>query len=184
MEAELHRSIWFAGDAFSAADIQMSYPIEASVRRAGLDQRRPKLMAYLERIRERPAYRRAVERGGAAIAYCLMRLLNSDLVLTRLALGKASKDDPTGASGRARWRAQALCGCGAALDPACELGALVGAHPQPVLGAPDDDVVGGLGPFLGDEITRFALVEVGAEEAAEVGERSRRRPRSFSARAP
>ena len=35
----------------------MSYPIEASVRRAGLDQRRPKLMAYLERIRGRPAYR-------------------------------------------------------------------------------------------------------------------------------
>ena len=41
MEAELDRSTWFAGDAFSAADIQMSYPIEASVRRAGLDQRCP-----------------------------------------------------------------------------------------------------------------------------------------------
>ena len=67
MEAELTRSTWFAGDVFSAADIQMSYPIEASVRRAGLDQRRPRLMAYLERIRERPAYRRAVERGGAAM---------------------------------------------------------------------------------------------------------------------
>jgi len=67
MEAELGRSTWFAGDAFSAADIQMSYPIEASARRAGLDQRRPKLMAYLERIRERPAFRRAVERGGAAM---------------------------------------------------------------------------------------------------------------------
>ena len=67
MEAELGRSTWFAGDAFSAADIQMSYPIEASVRRAGLDLRRPKLMAYLERIRERPAYRRAAERGGAAM---------------------------------------------------------------------------------------------------------------------
>ena len=67
MEAELNRSTWFAGDVFSAADIQMSYPIEASVRRAGLDQRRPKLMAYLERIHGRPAYRRAVERGGAAL---------------------------------------------------------------------------------------------------------------------
>ncbi|THD44371.1 MAG: glutathione S-transferase [Bradyrhizobium sp.] len=64
MEAELNRSTWFAGEAFSAADIQMSYPIEASVRRAGLDARRPKLMAYLQRIRERPAYRRAAERGG------------------------------------------------------------------------------------------------------------------------
>ena len=67
MEAELNRSTWFAGDAFSAADIQMSYPIEASVRRAGLDQRRPKLMAYLDRIHQRAAYRRAVERGGAAM---------------------------------------------------------------------------------------------------------------------
>jgi glutathione S-transferase len=67
MEAELDRSTWFAGDAFSAADIQMSYPIEASVRRAGLDQRRPKLMAYLERIRERSTHQRAVERGGPAM---------------------------------------------------------------------------------------------------------------------
>jgi len=67
MEAELSRSTWFAGEAFSAADIQMSYPIEASVRRAGLNQSRPKLMAYLERIRERPAYQRAVSRGGGAI---------------------------------------------------------------------------------------------------------------------
>ena len=64
MEAELGCSIWFAGEAFSAADIQMSYPIEASVRRGGLDKSRPRLMAYLQRIRERPAYRRALERGG------------------------------------------------------------------------------------------------------------------------
>ena len=66
MELELDRSIWFAGDAFSAADIQMSYPIEASVRRAGLDQGRPKLIAYLERIRARPAYQRAAARGDGA----------------------------------------------------------------------------------------------------------------------
>jgi glutathione S-transferase len=66
MEAELNRSTWFAGDAFCAADIQMSYPIEASLRRAGLDQSRPKLMAYLQRIRARPAYQRADARGAAA----------------------------------------------------------------------------------------------------------------------
>jgi glutathione S-transferase len=64
MEAELGRSIWFAGEAFSAADIQMSYPVEASARRGGLDKSRPRLIAYLQRIRERPAYRRALERGG------------------------------------------------------------------------------------------------------------------------
>lgn len=64
LEAELGKSRWFAGDAFTAADIQMSYPIEAAVARAGLDSSRPNLMAFIERIRDRPAYRRALERGG------------------------------------------------------------------------------------------------------------------------
>lgn len=64
MEAELGKSEWFAGDAFSAADVQMSFPIEAASMRAGLDASRPKLMAFLKRIHARPAYRRALERGG------------------------------------------------------------------------------------------------------------------------
>ena len=64
MEAELGRSDWFAGVEFSAADIQMSFPIEASAQRAGLDASRPKLMAFLKRIHARPAYRQALERGG------------------------------------------------------------------------------------------------------------------------
>jgi glutathione S-transferase len=64
MEAELGRSEWFAGDAFSAADIQMSFPVEAAAQRAGLDASRPRLMAFLKRIHARPAYRRALERGG------------------------------------------------------------------------------------------------------------------------
>ena len=64
MEAELGRSEWFAGDEFSAADIQMSFPVEASAQRAGLDASRPKLMAFLKRIHARPAYQRALERGG------------------------------------------------------------------------------------------------------------------------
>ena len=64
MEAELGRSEWFAGHDFSAADIQMSFPVEASAQRAGLDASRPKLMAFLKRIHARPAYRRALERGG------------------------------------------------------------------------------------------------------------------------
>lgn len=64
MEAELSKSEWFAGDEFSGADIQMSFPVEASQARGGLDSKRPKLMAYLERIHARPAYRRALERGG------------------------------------------------------------------------------------------------------------------------
>ena len=64
MEAELGQSEWFAGQEFSAADIQMSFPVEASAQRAGLDASRPKLVAFLKRIHARPAYRRALERGG------------------------------------------------------------------------------------------------------------------------
>ena len=64
MEAELGKSEWFAGNEFSAADIQMSFPIEASAQRAGLDASRPKLMAFLKRIHARPAYKKALERGG------------------------------------------------------------------------------------------------------------------------
>ncbi|RSZ41185.1 MULTISPECIES: glutathione S-transferase [unclassified Variovorax] len=64
MEAELGKSEWFAGDAFTGADIQMSFVVEASRARGGLDAKRPKLLAYLERIHARPAYKRALERGG------------------------------------------------------------------------------------------------------------------------
>ena len=64
MEGELARSTWFAGDEFSAADIQMSFPIEAGALRAGLKTGRPKLATWLERIHQRPAYQRALARGG------------------------------------------------------------------------------------------------------------------------
>ena len=64
MEAELGKSEWFAGNDFSAADIQMSFPVEAAAMRAGLDASRPRLMAYLKKIHARPAYRKALERGG------------------------------------------------------------------------------------------------------------------------
>jgi glutathione S-transferase len=64
MEAELAQRPWFAGAEFSAADIQMSFPLEAAAQRAGLDAKRPKLMAWLGRIHARPAYQRALERGG------------------------------------------------------------------------------------------------------------------------
>ena len=64
MEAELGKSEWFAGAEFSAADIQMSFPLEAAAQRAGLDASRPKLMAFLKRIHARPTYRQALKRGG------------------------------------------------------------------------------------------------------------------------
>ena len=64
MEAELSQREWFAGNDFSAADVQMSFPVEAAVQRAGLDASRPRLMAFLKRIHARPAYQKALERGG------------------------------------------------------------------------------------------------------------------------
>jgi glutathione S-transferase len=64
MEAELTKRAWFAGKEFTAADVQMSFPVEAAAQRAGLDGSRPKLMAWLKRIHARPAYRQALERGG------------------------------------------------------------------------------------------------------------------------
>ncbi len=64
MEGELSKSEWFVGNEFSAADVQMSFPIEAAAQRAGLDGSRPKLMNWLKRIHARPAYRKALERGG------------------------------------------------------------------------------------------------------------------------
>ncbi|MGZ5250789.1 MAG: glutathione S-transferase family protein [Caldimonas sp.] len=64
MEAELNKSEWFAGNDFSAADLQMSFPVEAAAQRAGLDASRPKLLTFLKKIHARPAFRRALERGG------------------------------------------------------------------------------------------------------------------------
>ena len=62
-ERELAGSGWFAGGEFSAADIMMSFPVETAAVRAG-GAGRPALKGFLERIHARPAYRKALERGG------------------------------------------------------------------------------------------------------------------------
>ena len=64
LEAEIGKSQWFAGNDFTAADIQMSFPLEAAVAQSNLNASRPKLTAFLDRIHLRPAYQRALERGG------------------------------------------------------------------------------------------------------------------------
>jgi len=64
MESELAARPWFAGDDFTAADVQMSFPLEAARSRAGLAAGRPKLVDFLSRIQGRSAYQRALERGG------------------------------------------------------------------------------------------------------------------------
>jgi len=64
LEAELGSRQWFVGDDFTAADIQLSFPLEAAAARGGLNGSRPGLHSFLARIHARPAYRRAQERGG------------------------------------------------------------------------------------------------------------------------
>lgn len=63
MEAELERGPWFAGEAFTAADVMMSFPVETQNARASLKDA-PRLAAWLDAIHARPAYRAALERGG------------------------------------------------------------------------------------------------------------------------
>ena len=63
-EAELARRPWFAGDQFSAADIMMSFPVETAAVRAPYGAEAGHVKAFLERIHARPAYQRALERGG------------------------------------------------------------------------------------------------------------------------
>jgi len=64
MEAELAKAPWFAGKAFTAADVMMSFVVEAAAATGALDAKRPKLVDWLKRIQARPAYQRAIERGG------------------------------------------------------------------------------------------------------------------------
>ena len=64
LEGELAGHDWFVGEHFSAADIQMSFPLEAAQARGGLDARYPRLLAFLSRIHARPAYERALAKGG------------------------------------------------------------------------------------------------------------------------
>jgi glutathione S-transferase len=64
MESELGKHEWFVGNEFTAADIQMSFPCEIAVVRGGTGKARPKLAAFVERIHARPAYKRALEKGG------------------------------------------------------------------------------------------------------------------------
>jgi glutathione S-transferase len=64
VEASLAQRPWFAGDAFGAADVMMSFPLEAARSRGGLGPSRPATMAWLEAIHARPAYQAALKAGG------------------------------------------------------------------------------------------------------------------------
>ena len=62
-ESELTRYAWFAGEEFTAADIQMSFPLQAAAARAGMALGE-KVRGFLERIHVRSAYQRALAAGG------------------------------------------------------------------------------------------------------------------------
>lgn len=64
VESELKQRPWFAGDAMTAADIMMSFPLEAARSRAGLNTARPATIAWLEKVHARPAYQAALAQGG------------------------------------------------------------------------------------------------------------------------
>jgi glutathione S-transferase len=65
MEGELAPGRFFIGDTLTGADINMSFPLEAAAARGGLNQASyPKLWALLQTMQARPAYQRALERGG------------------------------------------------------------------------------------------------------------------------
>jgi len=64
MEKSLSESLWFCGDEMTAADVQMSFAVEAAEVRSNLSDDYPQLAAFLARVRSRPAYQAALEKGG------------------------------------------------------------------------------------------------------------------------
>ncbi len=64
VEQSLDNKEWLVGDALSAADIQMSFPLEACVARGIAGDNCPNIRAYIERIHARPAYQQALSKGG------------------------------------------------------------------------------------------------------------------------
>jgi glutathione S-transferase len=64
MESSLSKTDWFCGERMSAADIQMSFAVEAAAAWTNLTDQCPRLANFLERIHARPAYRAALNKGG------------------------------------------------------------------------------------------------------------------------
>ena len=61
VDRALHGREWLVADTFSGADVQMSFVGEAA---RGLRAAYPAIDAWVRRFQQRPAYRRALERGG------------------------------------------------------------------------------------------------------------------------
>lgn len=64
IESELSKNKWFAGEEFTAADIQMSFPLELLGNLPQQLDSRPNIKEFINRIHERPAYKRGIARSG------------------------------------------------------------------------------------------------------------------------
>ena len=67
MEGHLAQHRWFAGEHLSMADFQMSFAVEAALSRTDAAAPHPHLKAYLQRMQQRPAYQRALAKGGPVV---------------------------------------------------------------------------------------------------------------------
>ena len=67
MDAHLAQQRWFAGEHLTMADFQMSFAVEAALARGGNVAGWPHLLAYRERMQQRPAYQRALQKGGPVV---------------------------------------------------------------------------------------------------------------------
>ena len=63
INSHLENNEWFAGTQLSGADFQMSFPLEASVAR-GVGKHFPAIEAFVAKVHQRDAYKRALEKGG------------------------------------------------------------------------------------------------------------------------
>ena len=64
IENHLSKNTWFCGDQFSGADIQMSFPLEASTARGIMNNNHPNTLAYVKRFQALPAYQAGLAKGG------------------------------------------------------------------------------------------------------------------------
>ncbi len=67
MDDHLARHTWFAGDRITLADFQMSFAVEALLARGNDASRYPHVKAYRDRMVARPAYQRAIAKGGPVV---------------------------------------------------------------------------------------------------------------------
>ena len=64
IEKSLQGKEWFVGERLTGADIQMIFPIEAAAARNTFANKYPAMQAYMAKVHARPAYKKALEKGG------------------------------------------------------------------------------------------------------------------------